>query len=134
MAHVISLNSGCETQLLAPCFGQPTGFTPADHEQRYSVASGVLLRDKRNGWFSLDGEYGSGLSSDVCPDDTPGYCKQTPHTIFSVEKGVAVGPKTALTFDVDNILNDRYYVTLLNAQGNHYAPPRTFSMGVRFSP
>ncbi len=34
VAHVISLNSGCETQLLAPCFGQPTGFTPADHEQR----------------------------------------------------------------------------------------------------
>ena len=134
VAHVISLNSGCETQLLAPCFGQPTGFTPADHEQRYSVASGVLLRDKHRGWFSLDGEYGSGLSSDVCPDDTPGYCKQTPHTIFSAEKGVAIGPKTALTFDVDNILNDRYYVTLINAQGNHYAPPRTFSMGVRFSP
>ena len=32
--HTISLNSGCETQLLAPCFGQPLGYTPADHEQR----------------------------------------------------------------------------------------------------
>ncbi len=133
-AHVISLNSGCETQLLAPCFGQPTGYTPADHEQRYSVASGVLLRNKRNGWFSLDGEYGSGLSSAVCPADTPGYCKQTPHTIFSIEKGIAIGPKMALTFDIQNVLNDRYYVTLLNAQGNHYAAPRTFSMGVRFTP
>ena len=133
-AHVISLNRGCESQLLAPCFGQPTGYTPADHEQRYTVNGGVLLRDKRNGWFSMDGEYGSGLSSNVCPATTPGYCKMTPHTIFSVEKGIAIGPKIALTFDIQNLLNDRYYVTLLNAQGNHYAPPRTFSMGVRFSP
>lgn len=133
-AHVISLNSGCETQLLAPCFGQPTGFTPADHEQRYSIASGVLLRDLRRGWFSIDGEYGSGLSSAVCPVDTPGYCKRTPHTTFDVEKGVAISPKAALTFDIQNLLNDRYYVTLLNAQGNHYAPPREFSMGVRFTP
>jgi TonB dependent receptor/Carboxypeptidase regulatory-like domain len=133
-AHVVSLNSGCETQLLAPCFGQPTGFTPADHEQRYTVNGGALLRDKRNGWLSMDTEYGSGLSSAVCPPTTPGYCKMTPHTIFSVEKGIAIGPKTALTFDIQNLLDDRYYVTLLNAQGNHYAPPRTFSMGVRFSP
>ena len=26
-AHVVSLNAGCEAQLLAPCFGQPSGFT-----------------------------------------------------------------------------------------------------------
>ena len=71
VAHVVSLNSGCETQLLAPCFGQPTGFTPADHEQRYSVASGVLLDDRRGGWFSVDGEYGSGLSSAMCPPIRP---------------------------------------------------------------
>jgi hypothetical protein len=133
-AHTVSLNSGCETQLLAPCFGSPTGFTPADHEQRYTVNGGVLLRDKRNGWFSMDGEYGSGLSSAVCPATTPGYCKETPHTIFSAEKGIAIGPKTALTFNIQNLLNDRYYVTLLNAQGNHYAAPRTFGMGVRFTP
>ncbi len=133
-AHVVSLNSGCETQLLAPCFGAPDGYTPADHEQRYSIASGVLLRDKRGGWLSLDGEYGSGLSSDICPDGTPGYCKQTPHTIFSVEKGISIGPKTALTVNIQNLLNDHYYVTLINAQGNHYAPPRTISMGVRFTP
>jgi TonB dependent receptor/Carboxypeptidase regulatory-like domain len=132
--HENSVNSGCETQLLAPCFGQPTGYTPADHEQRYSVAGGALLRDRRGGWFSIDSEYGSGLSSDICPDDTPGFCKATPHTIFNVEKGIAVAPKTALTFNIQNLLNDRYYVTLLNAQGNHYAPPRTFSMGVRFTP
>ena len=51
-----------------------------------------------------------------------------------MEKAIAIAPKTALTFDIQNLLNDRYYVTLLNAQGNHYAPPRTFSMGVRFTP
>ena len=134
VAHVVSLNSGCETQLLAPCFGSETDFTPADHEQRYSVASGVLLDDRRGGWFSMDGEYGSGLSSAICPADTPGYCKQTPHMTFSIEKGIAIAPKTVLTFDIQNVLNDRYFVTLLNAQGNHYAPPRAFGVGVRFTP
>ncbi len=132
-AHLLSLNAGCETQLLAPCYGQPTGFTPADHEQIWTVNSGVLLRDKRGGWYSVDEEYGSGLSSAVCPSQIL-FCSQTPHLTFSAEKGVAIGPKTALTFDIQNLLNDRYYVTLLNAQGNHYAPPRTFSMGVRFQP
>ena len=71
-AHVVSVNSGCETQLLAPCFGAPAGYTPADHEQNWSMASGVLFNNRRGGWFSADGEYGSGLSSDICPDDTPG--------------------------------------------------------------
>ncbi len=132
VAHVVSLNEGCETQLLAPCFGSPTGFTPADHEQSYSVAGGLLLNHRRGGWFSLDGEYGSGLSSAVCPADTPGNCKQTPHTTFNAEQGIALAPHTALTLGVQNLLDDRYFVTLLNAQGNHYAPPRTFNVGVRF--
>jgi hypothetical protein len=134
IAHTVSHNAGCETQLLAPCFGAPMGFTPADHEQSWSVAGGVLLNDRRGGWFSADGEYGSGLSSAVCPVGTPRYCKQTPHTTFNVEEGVAVSPKAALTLGIQNLLNDRYFVTLLNAQGNHYAPPRTFSLGVRVRP
>ena len=134
IAHVVSLNAGCETQLLAPCFGQPTGFTPADHEQRYTITSGILLNDRRGGWFSADAYYGSGLSSAFCPLDTPGYCKETPHTIFNVEDGIALSPKTALTLDIQNLLNDRYYVTLLNAQGNHFGPGRELNMGVRFRP
>ena len=40
-----------ETQLLAPCFGSPTDFTPADHEQNWSIASGVLLNNRYGGWF-----------------------------------------------------------------------------------
>ncbi|MFY9719431.1 MAG: TonB-dependent receptor, partial [Candidatus Cybelea sp.] len=134
IAHVVSLNKGCETQLLAPCFGSPADFTPADHEQNWSIAGGILLNDRRGGWFSADGEYGSGLSSAVCPVGTPGNCKMTPHTTFNVEEGVAVSPKTALTLGMQNVLNDRYFVTLLNAQGNHYAPPRTFNFGVRVRP
>jgi outer membrane receptor protein involved in Fe transport len=134
VAHVVSLNSGCETQLLAPCFGQPTGYTPADHEQRYSTASGILFNDRRGGWFSADAEYGSGLSSAVCPPGTPGYCKQTPHTVFNLQRGIAMSSKTAFVFNVQNLLNDRYFVTLLNAQGNHYAAPRTFDLGIRFQP
>jgi len=134
LAHVVSLNSGCETQLLAPCFGQPTGFTPADHEQRYTLTSGLLLNNRRGGWFSADAYYGSGLSSNFCPVGTPGYCKETPHTTFNVEDGIALSPRTALTLDVANLLNDRYYVTLLNAQGNHFGPGREVNIGVRFRP
>jgi hypothetical protein len=134
IAHVISDNAGCETQLLAPCFGQPVGYTPADHEQNWTINGGLLMPDARGGWFSADGEYGSGLSSDLCPEGTPGNCKMTPHTIFNVEEGIRIGSKTALTLDMQNVLNDRYYVTLLNAQGNHFAPPRTFGIGIRVSP
>jgi hypothetical protein len=131
VAHTVSLNKGCETQLLAPCFGSPTVFTPADHNQAYSVAGGILLNDARGGWFSADGEYGTGLSSAICPPGTPGYCEVTPHIIFNLGEGVAIAPHTALTLGIQNVLNDRYYVTLLNAQGNHYAPPRTFTIGVQ---
>ncbi len=129
--HTVSLNAGCETQLLAPCFGQPTIFTPADHEQRWNVTGGFLANDRRGGWLSGDAEYGSGLSSAICMPATDD-CKATPHTIFAAEKGFAVGKNLALTARVLNLLNDRYFVTLLNAQGNHVAPPRTFDVGLRF--
>ena len=56
IAHTVSLNKGCETQLLAPCFGSPNNFTPADHDQTYSVTGGVLFNDSRGGWFSADGD------------------------------------------------------------------------------
>lgn len=129
--HTISLNSGCETQLLAPCFGQPTGFTPADHEQRWSITGGFLMNDAHGGWFTGNAEYGAGLSSAVCMPLTAD-CKETPHTIFAVEKGFALRKGVALTARIENLLNDRYYVTLLNAQGNHFAAPRTFNLGVQF--
>jgi hypothetical protein len=129
--HTYSENKGCETQLLAPCFGSPTDFTPADHEQRWSITDGFVFNDRRGGWVSANMEYGAGLSSAFCmpaSDD----CKETPHTIFAVEKGFAVGPNAALTARITNLLNDRYYVTLLNAQGTHYAPPREVDIGLRF--
>ncbi|HEY6449589.1 MAG TPA: TonB-dependent receptor [Candidatus Cybelea sp.] len=133
-AHVNSLNAGCETQLLAPCFGAPSGFTPADHEQRYTITSGILLNNRQGGWFSADAYYGSGLSSNFCPIETPGYCKETPHTTFDVEEGIALSPRAAVTLDIQNLLNDRYYVTLLNAQGNHFGPGRELNIGIRFRP
>ncbi|MBD5653979.1 MAG: TonB-dependent receptor, partial [Candidatus Eremiobacteraeota bacterium] len=128
--HTISLNAGCETQLLAPCFGAPTIFTPADHEQRWSISGGFLFNDLRGGWLSGNMEYGSGLSSAICQPATDD-CKATPHTIFALEKGFAIGKNLALTARVQNLFNDRYYVTLLNAQGNHFAPPREFDLGLR---
>lgn len=131
VAHTVSLNKGCETQLLAPCFGSPTDFTPADHNQFYSAAGGVLENDTRGGWFSVDGEYGSGLSSGFCPAGTLGHCALTPHTIFNIGKGIALGPSTVLTLGIQNVLNDRYYVTLINGQGNHFAAPRIFTIGVQ---
>ena len=131
VAHTVSYNKGCETQLLAPCFGSPTDFTSADHDQRYSINGGALINDRHNGWVAFDGEYGSGLSSASCPGVTPN-CKRTPHTIFALEKGFGLGPDMALTIRAQNLFNDRYFVTLLNAQGNHYAPPRTIDVGIRF--
>jgi hypothetical protein len=132
LAHEISLNKGCETQLLAPCFGSSTDWTPADHEQRWQSTAGAVINDARGGWFAMDGEYGSGLSSASCPPGTPGFCKRTPHSTFDVEKGFRVGPAAFVTASIHNLLNDRYFVTLANAQGNHYAPPRAFEVGVRF--
>lgn len=129
--HTDSVNKGCETQLLAPCFGSTTDYTPADHEQRWSITAGLLYNDRRGGWFSADGEYGSGLSSAYCMPATDD-CKETPHTIFAVERGITVGKDVWLTMRITNLLNDRYYVTLLNAQGNHFAPPREFDVGLRF--
>jgi hypothetical protein len=129
--HTYSVNKGCETQLLAPCFGSSTDWTPADHEQRYGATAGLVLNDSRGGWFSMDEEYGSGLSSAACPPGTPGFCKFTPHTVFSVEKGIAIGPNAQAWARIDNLLNNQYWITLANAQGNHYAAGRTFYVGVK---
>ena len=130
--HTYSVNKGCETQLLAPCFGSPTDWTPADHEQRWGATSGAVLNDNRGGWVSLDGEYGSGLSSAACPPGTPGFCKYSPHITFDAEKGVAFGPDTKLTIRVRNLLNHEYRITYLNAQGNHYYAPRSIDVGFDF--
>jgi hypothetical protein len=143
-SHTYSVNKGCETQLLAPCFGSGTDWTPADHDQRIDLSAGTIVNNEHNGWFSLDGEYGSGLSTALnptggitCAGDglaapIGGPCKLTPHVTFDGEKGWSLGPGAQLTLRVANILNDRYLVTYLNAQGNHYAEPRTISLGVRF--
>jgi hypothetical protein len=130
--HTYSVNKGCETQLLAPCFGSPTDWTPADHEQRWGSTAGVLFNDARGGWFALDGEYGSGLSSAACPPTIPGFCKYTPHTTFDVAKDIALSPTTKLTFRIRNLLNHEYLITYLNAQGNHYYTKRTFDVGLQF--
>jgi len=130
--HTYSVNKGCETQLLAPCFGSPTDWTPADHEQRWGSTAGLIANDRRGGWFSVDGEYGSGLSSAACPPGTPGFCKYTPHVTFDLSKGVALGRQTVLTAHIGNVFNDRYMITFANAQGNHYASGRTFDLGLRW--
>jgi hypothetical protein len=130
--HTYSVNKGCETQLLAPCFGSPTDWTPADHEQRWGATSGLLVNDRHGGWLAVDAEYGSGLSSTACPRATPGFCKYTPHLTFDVLKGIALTASAALTMRIGNILGDRYLITYQNAQGNHYAAGRTFDVGVRF--
>jgi hypothetical protein len=142
LTHTYSVNKGCETQLLAPCFGAPNDWTPADHDQRIDAIAGIVRNDQHGGWFSMDAEYGSGLSSALNPGfiscgfpnaNAGGPCKRTPHLTFDVEKGIGLGNGAALTLRIRNLLNDRYFVTYLNAQGNHYAPPRTFELGVRFA-
>ncbi|MBV9972301.1 MAG: TonB-dependent receptor [Candidatus Eremiobacteraeota bacterium] len=131
--HTYSVNRGCETQLLAPCFGSSTDWTPADHEQRWGATAGILRNDRRGGWFSADLEYGSGLSSTSCPANTVGFCKRTPHLTIDAEKAWSVAARAALIVRVRNLFNDRYFVTLQNAQGNHYAAPRTVELGLGFT-
>lgn len=132
--HTYSVNKGCETQLLAPCFGSPDDWTPADHEQRWGSTAGALYGDSRGGWFSVDGEYGSGLSSAACPPRIPGFCKYTPHTTFDIERGVAIGPQTRFVMRVRNLLDDEYRVTYLNAQGNHWYQSRSFDAEITYGP
>jgi hypothetical protein len=139
--HTYAVDKGCATQLLAPCFGAGDDWVPADHDQRIDISSGIILNDRRGGWFSIDGEYGSGLSTAspfggiTCggPDgNLGGACKVAPHLTFDAEKGFGLGHGAAITVGIQNILNDRYMVTYLNAQGNHWALPRAFSVGYRF--
>lgn len=131
--HTYSVNKGCETQLLAPCFGSTDDWTPADHEQRWGSTIGALYNDSIGGWFSVDGEYGSGLSSAACPPGTPGFCKYTPHTTFDVERGLPMGPATKLTLRIRNLLNDQYRITYFNAQGDHWYAGRAFDAELSFS-
>jgi outer membrane receptor protein involved in Fe transport len=132
LTHARSVNAGCETQLLAPCFGAPAGWTPADHDQNWDATGGILSNDRHGGWLAVDGEYGSGLSSAYCmpaSDD----CKVPPHTTFDLVKGIGLPGHAALTVGVYNIFNDRYRITYQNAQGDHYAAGRTFEIGWRFA-
>ena len=143
LTHTYSVNKGCETQLLAPCFSTGTDWFPADHDQRVDLTSGLLTNDRHGGWFAIDAEYGSGLSSSLNPNggiscggvggNGGGPCKRTPHLTFNAERGIALHGGIALTLRVRNLFNDRYYVTFANAQGDHYAPPRTFDVGLRLN-
>lgn len=130
--HTYSVNRGCETQLLAPCFGAPDDWTPADHEQRWGSTLGDVINDRHGGWIAISSEYGSGLSSAGCPPTVPGFCKYTPHTTFDVERGIALGARTKLTMRIRNLLDDRYMITYLNAQGNHWYTQRAFDAGLAF--
>jgi hypothetical protein len=131
--HTYSVNKGCETQLLAACTpGSTSDWGPADHEQDYGATGGFLFNDKHGGWLSASGEYGSGLTSAGCQPSALN-CKYTPHTTFNLEKGLALSRSSVLTAQINNIFNDRYLVTYLNAQGTHYVAGRTFQLGVRFT-
>ena len=140
VSHVVALNSlNCETQLLQNCaaFGPPGGdFAQADHDQHYDATAGLLLNDRHNGWFSLNGEYGSGLSrgdTTLCPPAPLGdavNCKVPPHLTFDVTKGFALGnPRVQVALAIQNLFNDRYAITIDSSlQGTHYARPRTFML------
>jgi hypothetical protein len=132
LTHARSVNAGCETQLLAPCFGAPAGWTPADHDQNWDATGGILTNDRRGGWLAIDGEYGSGLSSSYCMPESL-LCKVPPHTTFDVVKGIGLRGHTAVTVGIYNVFNDRYRITYQNAQGDHYASGRTFEIGWRFA-
>jgi Carboxypeptidase regulatory-like domain/TonB dependent receptor-like, beta-barrel len=162
VTHSLAVNSLiCETNLLQDCtlggyYTTPGGgLTPyylspggglaqADHDQHWDANAGWLFNDLHGGWFSINGEYGSGLSMgdpNVVVPGPPAYtyaydvacaggdavnCKVPPHLVFNVEKGVAIGSGVTAALSVLNLLNDRYAITLDNSlQGTHYARPRT---------
>ncbi|HEX3466041.1 MAG TPA: TonB-dependent receptor [Candidatus Elarobacter sp.] len=144
VAHTMAVNStNCETQLLQNCLlnGPPGGdLVQADHDQHYDVTSGVLTNDTHGGWFSLEGEYGSGLSQDpsLCPPFPLGNainCKVPPHITIDVAKGFAVGKNAQFALAVRNLFDDRYAITLNNSlQGTHYARPRTIEARLMLGP
>ncbi len=85
--------------------------------------------------FSLSSEYGSGLTTDPSQcSPASNNCKVPPHLIFNIEKGIGLGPgRGAIYVRVLNALNDHYYITYLNAQGNHVGMPRDVEFGYRFA-
>jgi hypothetical protein len=132
-SHTYADVKDCETQLLAPCFSGPQlDWGPADHDQNWDISGGELLNDRRGGWWAFDGEYGSGLTSAYC-QPLNDNCKVPPHTTFNVAKGFTLAPNVVLTARLLNIFNDTYRVTYLNAQGNHYALPRSLEVGFRLT-
>jgi hypothetical protein len=161
VTHGIAPNSLiCETNLLQNCtlggylagaggalipyYVSPGGaLVQADHDQHWDANAGWLAYDTHGGWFSIDGEYGSGLSlgdPNVIEPGPPPYayaadtacytndavnCKVPPHMLFNVEKGVPIGSHVTAALSVLNLLDDRYAIALDNSlQGTHYARPR----------
>jgi hypothetical protein len=168
VTHSIALNSVvCETNLLQNCtlggylsgtgnalipyYVSPGGgLVQADHDQHWDANAGWLVYDTHGGWFSINGEYGSGLSlgdAGVISAGPPPYayaadpdcitndavnCKVPPHIVINVEKGVSVGPHVNLALSVLNVFQDRYAITIDSSlQGTHFARPRTILL--RFS-
>ncbi|MGZ3529796.1 MAG: TonB-dependent receptor domain-containing protein [Vulcanimicrobiaceae bacterium] len=151
VTHSLAVNSSvCETNLLQNCtlagyddsttpptpiFQTPGGdFAQADHDQHWDSTFATLFNDERGGWFSFNGEYGSGLSQDPsnCVPGDNINCKVPPHLTFNVEKGVSLGSNLTVALSILNLLNDRYAITLNNSlQGTHYARPR--AMFLQFS-
>ena len=131
--HTYAVVKDCETQLLAPCFSGPAlDWIPADHDQRWDFNGGFLVNDRGLGWLSASVEYGSGLTSAAC-EPLNDNCKVPPHLTFDAEKGFSLGRGRTLALRIRNLLNDTYRVTYLNAQGNHYARPRSIEADLRFA-
>ena len=141
ISHVLAVNSlNCETQLLQNCAagGPPGGdFAQSDHDQHYDISSGLVLNDRRGGWFSLTGEYGSGLSrgeTTTCPDADAVNCKVPPHLTFDAAQAIAVGTRSQVVLGMTNLFDDEYAITVDSAlQGTHYARPRTFFLRLDYN-
>ncbi len=138
-SHVTAVNSmNCETELLQNCaaLGPPGGdFVQADHDQHYDASAGLLVNDRHRGWFSMNSEYGSGLSrgdTTLCPPFPLGdalNCKVPPHLTFDIAKGFAFGRHNQVAIAIQNLLNDQYAITLNSSlQGTHYAKPRSVEL------
>jgi len=162
LTHSLALNSlVCETNLLQNCtlggyqstssgglkpyYVSPGwGLAQADHDQHWTANAGWIFNDCHGGWFSINGEYGSGLSAgdpaqivagppsyanaydDACANGDAVNCKVPPHLLFNIEKGIAIGSHLSAALSILNLFNDPFAITLDNSlQGTHYARPRS---------
>jgi hypothetical protein len=111
----------------------PTGgYQFLDHVQLHTANAG-LSYTKNNVWWSLMGLYGSGLRTGANNSvELPSHFSFDTTLGYQFKKEIPWLPGSKLSFDLLNVLDNRYPITIANGfNGSHYAAGRMIY--VRFS-